>query len=144
MMTGVNMAYKMKLAGVDNFDMPLPSEEYDYAQGRTQGIIRTLNEFDNHFIIGDDDDDGDFSSGAYRIDAIRIVHSVILATRASSPTHDAFLMAEAKIKNWSIYLPERKRKPIDRDGNVDEVLFEAHMIVSAYALLPFQICNKQD
>lgn len=137
MMTGVNMTYKMQLAGVNNLDMPLPSEESDYAQSRTQGIIKTLVEFDNHFIIGSEDDDGDFSSGTYRIDAIRIVHSVISATRVASPTHEDFLMAEAKIKNWAMYLPERKRKPIDRDGNVDEVLFEAHMIVSAYVLHAF-------
>ena len=44
---------------------------------------------------------------------------------------EAFEMAETQIKNWAFFLPEPKKKPIDRDGVVDEVLFEAHMIVSA-------------
>jgi hypothetical protein len=83
--------------------------------------------------LGDDEEEI-FSSSAYRIDAIRIVHGVMGATRGvagDDQAQDAFDMAETQIKNWALFLPEAKKKPIDRDGVVDEVLFEAHMIVSA-------------
>jgi hypothetical protein len=77
------------------------------------------------------EEDEIFSSSTYRIDAIRIIHKVMAAGMAPPGTPDVFEMAETSIKNWAFYLPEPKKKPIDRDGVVDEVLFEAHMIVSA-------------
>jgi hypothetical protein len=40
-------------------------------------------------------------------------------------------MADTHLANWTLHLPDEKKKPIDRDGMVDEVLFEAHMIAAA-------------
>jgi hypothetical protein len=77
------------------------------------------------------DEDECFSSSTYRIDAIRIIHEVMAAAGSSSPSDELFDMAETHIKNWANFLPEAKKRPINRDGCVDEVLFEAHMIHSA-------------
>jgi len=92
--------------------------------------MRTLDHYDDSLFMGGEDDEI-YSSSAYRIDAIRILHKVIKASRVPDPTNEDFENAETHIKNWSFYLPDIKKRPIDRDGNVDEVLFEAHMIVSA-------------
>jgi hypothetical protein len=43
--------------------------------------------------------------------------------------------ADTHLTNWALHLPDEKRKPIDRDQHVDEVLFTAHMIAAAYVFL---------
>ena|ERR1700753_1496193 len=101
---------------------------------RTSSILKTLQDYDDSIFLDADDEEEVFSSSTYRIDAIRIVHRVMAATRSVASdvmAQEAFDMAETQIKNWALCLPEAKKKPIDRDGIVDEVLFEAHMIVSA-------------
>lgn len=39
--------------------------------------------------------------------------------------------ADVHLRTWALQLPTEKRNPTDRVGCMDEVLFEAHMIVSA-------------
>jgi hypothetical protein len=77
------------------------------------------------------DDDEVYSSSTYRIDAIRVLHKVMAASRDTSNNNELFDSAETHIMNWSFGLPDVKKRPIDREGVVDEVLFEAHMILSA-------------
>ncbi len=72
-----------------------------------------------------------FSSATYRIDAVRIVHRVLSATRAVPVDVSALDLADTHLANWGLHLPDCKKKIINRDGKVDEVLFEAHMIISA-------------
>jgi hypothetical protein len=52
---------------------------------------------------------------------------------SSGQPSDNHLMesADVHLKTWALQLPAEKRNPIDRNGHMDEVLFEAHMIVSA-------------
>jgi hypothetical protein len=79
----------------------------------------------------DDDEEVVYSSGTYRIDAVRLLGKVLVATR-STPTDPLSLeLADTHLTNWSLHLPDVKRKPMDRDGVVDEVLFGAHMIAAA-------------
>jgi len=44
-------------------------------------------------------------------------------------------LADTHLTNWVLHLPTIKRKPMNRDGSVDEVLFEAHMIIGACSIL---------
>ena len=53
------------------------------------------------------------------------------AGRAEIPDPEAMESADTCLTNWSLHLPSEKRKPINRDGQVDEVLFVAHMIINA-------------
>lgn len=53
------------------------------------------------------------------------------ASGAQPPDHQALEMADTHLTNWSLHLPAEKRKPINRDGQADEVMFVAHMIVDA-------------
>ena len=38
---------------------------------------------------------------------------------------------DAHLVNWKLHLPERKRELITSDGQLDEMLFQAHMITDA-------------
>jgi hypothetical protein len=90
-------------------------------------VTRTLEDYDEIDFV---DDDFMFSSGTYRIDAVRLLGKVMVSmSKDSEPL--AFDRADNHLTNWSLHLPKAKRKPMDRDGNVDEVLFGAHMIVAA-------------
>ena len=43
-------------------------------------------------------------------------------------TRTAIDFADASIVNWSLHLPATKRDPVDKDGRLDEMLFQAHMV----------------
>lgn len=152
MYAGVNPGYVLQLH-VAPMNLPLPCEDVDYASGVSpaptltnvstavltkifQFMVpnpRTLTDYDDSLFV-DDDNTPSFSSGAYRIDAVRLLRGVLAATGPGSNHLNPNLMDEADthLTNFSLHLPSAKRKPIDRDGQVDEVLFEAIMIVSAY------------
>jgi hypothetical protein len=78
------------------------------------------------------EDEVEFSSGTYRIDAVRILH--LVAPLANNPKASELDLeaADTKLANWMNYLPDSKRRLIQRDGEVDEMMFGAHMIVSAF------------
>lgn len=46
---------------------------------------------------------------------------------------------DAKIAIWHSLLPSVKRDPLRKDGTVDEVMFQAHMIGAMYVAHPSQI-----
>lgn len=93
---------------------------------RIPPILENLSNFDDNVFA---DQEHAFSSSAYRIDAIRLLHKVFMASGGS----DSYLLesADVHLRTWALQLPVEKRNPIDRMGCMDEVLFEAHMIVSA-------------
>jgi hypothetical protein len=35
------------------------------------------------------------------------------------------------INNWLLHLPEQKQTPLGKDGKMDEMMFQAHMMVNA-------------
>lgn len=78
------------------------------------------------------DDNVAFSSYAYRITAIRELGNLLTLNRSFCP--DSSLIAnsvDASLTNWLLHLPESKMTPIDVDGRLDEMMFQAHMIVNA-------------
>jgi hypothetical protein len=146
MSAGVNPQYTLRLCGHQS-SIDLPCEETDYASGvglfcsstqystkltqRLQNIppiLKNLSDFDDNVFV---EHETTFSSSAYRIDAIRLLHKVFMAS--SGQPSDSHLMdsADVHLKTWALQLPVEKRNPIDRTGCMDEVLFEAHMILSA-------------
>lgn len=38
---------------------------------------------------------------------------------------------DAGLTSWILHLPPSKREVLDHEGRVDEMLFQAHMIISA-------------
>jgi hypothetical protein len=86
------------------------------------------------------DENAIFPSSTYRIDAIRLLQKVFMASRAGPSEESLVENADVHLTSWGLHLPPSKKKPIDRNGFVDEVLFEAHMIVYAY-VQPFVAQN---
>jgi hypothetical protein len=104
---------------------------------RISHLQRTLQDYDDSTFLAASDEDIVFSSSTYRIDAVRIVHKVLAAVRCTPIEPVAMDLADTHLTNWILHLPLAKKKPLDRDGIIDEVMFEAHMIIAACVLLFF-------
>lgn len=45
---------------------------------------------------------------------------------------------EARLTNWRLHLPSSKRSALQKDGSVDEMMFQAHMMTHATSILLHQ------
>lgn len=128
LMAGVHQQSSFRLHGIPA-DVALPCEEKQYLSGAIPSKPRSVEEFDcRHF---EEESDPGFSSYTYRIEAVRVLGKVLQAGQSfesSDPYVDA---ADASLVNWGLYLPESKKELVGRDMKVDEMLFQAHMIVNA-------------
>ncbi|KAF2666834.1 hypothetical protein BT63DRAFT_457791 [Microthyrium microscopicum] len=131
MFAGVNPVYNLRLKEVST-DVPLPIEDNEYFQGCILSEAKTFDDYEESVF---ETDEIVFSSGTYRIDAIRVVQQVLTATRANPIDQNALDMADTHLANWALHLPDCKKKIINREAMVDEVLFEAHMIIAACSIL---------
>ena len=78
------------------------------------------------------DDDATFSSFAYRITAIRELGNLLKLNQSFCPDSSEIVLAvDASLTNWLLHLPESKTTPLDENGRVDEMMFQAHMIINA-------------
>jgi hypothetical protein len=76
--------------------------------------------------------DFSYSSFTYRIAAIRNLGRIFSAKQQSSMLDGpAVHRLDAHLVNWRLHLPESKRACISKDGQLDEMLFQAHMITAA-------------
>ena len=150
MMGGVNQKYTLQLMMVET-NVSLPCEEADYAPGVSWPSLssknnipnslvqlipfvqRSLNDYDDALFITDETTS--FSSATYRIDAVRILHKVFQTMRADPSDVQFYERADTHLTSWQLHLPAEKRKPVGRDGKVDEVLFGAHMIANACCIM---------
>lgn len=96
-------------------------------------VHRTLEDYDDAIFVADETIT--FSSGTYRIDAIRILQKVFATMRADPSDPVPYERADTHLTSWALHLPTEKRKPVLRDGKVDEVLFGAHMIRNAACII---------
>lgn len=81
--------------------------------------------------------DFNYSSFTYRIAAIRNLGRVLASPArqiliADAPAIDRI---DAHLVNWKLHLPESKKTAITNDGQLDEMLFQAHMISEASVVL---------
>ena len=71
-----------------------------------------------------------FSSGAYKVEATRIMRKVLALEANSFNVMNAQVETiDASIQSFLLSLPLHFREVVERDGKVDEVLFTAHMII---------------
>lgn len=68
-----------------------------------------------------------WSSFAYRVEAMRILSMVLDAAQESTSSRTR--AAEAAVSSWLLSLPEEKREGLKDDGEVDEVMSCALMII---------------
>jgi hypothetical protein len=68
-----------------------------------------------------------FSSYAYLIDLVRISGSLLpLDTMPTEYLESAVANADAMLVNWKLHLPKEKQSVVDKNEEIDEVLFQAH------------------
>lgn len=150
LLAGIQQRESFKLWSVE-CTVPLPCEEAEYMKGRIPEP-RGLVEFDERYFIVNETGTGPkvFSSFAYRVEAIRILGQVLMAVGSSSPNNPPTMgqqeletrleAAEASLANWGLHLPDVKKElmkpaaaasPGPGGGGVDEMLFQAHMVINS-------------
>ena len=73
-----------------------------------------------------------YSSFAYRIEAARLVGKILsLSDFPYESSDDDIEAIDAGLTGWVLHLPPSKREVVDHEGKVDEMLFQAHMLISA-------------
>ncbi|KAH7065457.1 hypothetical protein B0J12DRAFT_36897 [Macrophomina phaseolina] len=112
-------------------DVPLPCEEVEY----TSGYIPTPKTLDDYDDLAFAEDDIEYSSFAYRIDAVRNLGIVLAVSSIDVLDVRAIETADSCLVNWMLHLPASKRETISRDGQLDHMIFQAHMITNATVIL---------
>lgn len=70
-----------------------------------------------------------FSSFAYLIDLGHITESTMaLEVDVDNPFEPDLIAADTRLVNWVLHLPVSKRLQVEDCGEVDEILFQAHML----------------
>lgn len=125
--------------------VPLPCEELDYSRGVCIPLVLlilkqetnepqvipepySLKQFDERYFAADQTV---FSSFAYRVDAVRILGQVLAVEQNSNPEDLKADAADTSLVNWGLHLPDSKKELVGKDRRIDEMLFQAHMVINA-------------
>lgn len=116
------------------FQVALPCEERIYQDGLTPpSSPPTIAQFDAR-VFADDERDYYFSSFAYRLEAVRILGRVVAIQDLEDSQQDHVEAIDARIASWFHHLPESKAELMRPDGTIDEMMFQATMIVNGAAV----------
>ena len=116
-------------------DVELPCEELVYLQGGFIPQPFTITQLNNRVF---DDDELELSSFCYRIEAIRLLGRVMAVGGDASGKEDQVESIDIDLGGWTYHLPSNKREVLATDGTVDEMLFQAFMIVNC-AIIYFHL-----
>ncbi|KAE8370385.1 hypothetical protein BDV27DRAFT_170071 [Aspergillus caelatus] len=106
----------------------LPCEELEYESGNIPEP-RTLQEFNCREFSADPID---FSSFAYLIGAVQCAGSAIsVAPKIATKEDSAHVVqaADCSLDGWRLLLPKDRKQVMDKDGKIDELMFQAHLII---------------
>lgn len=90
---------------------------------------KTLDDYDDSAFA---EDDVEYSSFAYRIDSVRNLGRVLAVSSIDVFDIRAIETADSYLVNWALHLPASKRETISGEGQLDHMIFQAHMITNAY------------
>ncbi|KAJ4253453.1 hypothetical protein NW762_010611 [Fusarium torreyae] len=76
-----------------------------------------------------------FSSFSYRIEAATILGRVLLLNQLKSTNHDHTQSIENALLSWSNHLPTEKLEIVDSYGNINEMMFQAHILIALASML---------
>jgi len=108
-------------------DVPLPCECSDYMECRPSLSNKSFYDLQNRVF---DDTNYPWSSFAYEVEAVRLMHNVMQSRIHDQTFSDAEVEAlDASLSGFQYSLPLSKRDLAEQDGKIDEVLFAAQMIV---------------
>ena len=109
-----------------NMSLCLPCEEAIYAEGISLSSPPTLAQFDGRLFA---DEELQFSSFCYRIEAVRILSRVLAVAGTDEVHEDQIQAVDNALAGWVHHLPASKADIVNNFGEVDEMLFQAHMII---------------
>ena len=89
-------------------------------------------------------DDREFSSFAYRILCARNLGKFMRVPPIFGPEDENLARIEALLTNWRLHLPDSKRDALHKDGQLDEMMFQAHMMHHATSILLHQPHSQLD
>ncbi|CAG8071691.1 unnamed protein product [Penicillium salamii] len=125
---GVQREYRTNMVPLE---VALPCEERIYHEGLAPPPSPTIAQFDERVFA---DEDRDFSSYCYRIESIRILGRVVAMQEMTEGQQDLVEAVDARIGSWGHHLPESKEELLRPDGSVDEIMFQATMILNGAAI----------
>ncbi|OOQ90205.1 C6 zinc finger domain protein [Penicillium brasilianum] len=105
----------------------LPCEESEYESGNIP-VPKTLQEFDCREFT----QEIKFSSFAYLIGAVRCAAAAICAAPKIAKMEDSMHIiqtADSCLDGWRLLLPKNHKQVMSKTGEVDELMFQAHMII---------------
>lgn len=115
-------------------DVCLPCEESEYTSLQPIPLPQNLASFRAR-IFTEDEGIGQYSSFAYSIEAACILARVVVLNGLPE-THQDHLQAVANtLVSWTNHLPPQKTEVVDKYGNIDEMLFQAHCTIQYAAML---------
>ncbi|KAL1850217.1 hypothetical protein VTK73DRAFT_9731 [Phialemonium thermophilum] len=122
-------------------DVALPCEEEQYLSGDIPQPPMYIEDFDDQLFSGEE---RPFSSFAYRIAAARNLGRFMRTPTTIYPGDENVAKVEALLTNWRIHLPENKRYNIDKNCQLDEMMFQAHFITFACTIMLHQPLSQLD
>ncbi|PHH58463.1 hypothetical protein CDD82_2982 [Ophiocordyceps australis] len=90
------------------------------------------------------DEERQFSSFAYRILCGRNLGRFMRTPPILGPDDENLARLEAHLTNWRLHLPPSKRDALTSDGRLDEMMFQAHMMMHATSILLHQPHSQLD
>ncbi|KAI1384375.1 uncharacterized protein F4822DRAFT_432922 [Hypoxylon trugodes] len=121
-------------------DVGLPCEEHEYTSGMIPRPM-FLEDFDDQLFSGID---REFSSFAYRIASIRNLGRMMRLPNSGFPNEENVNRIESLLSNWRMHLPPSKRDCLNKDCQLDEMMFQAHMINHACSIILHQPLSQLD
>lgn len=112
-------------------EVPLPCEDRIYQEGLPAPPPPTIAQFDERIFA---DEERDFSSYCYRIEAVRILGRIVAIQDMIEGQQDQVEAVDARVTSWFHHLPESKSELLRPDGSVDEMMFQATMIVNGASI----------
>ncbi|EMC96897.1 hypothetical protein BAUCODRAFT_42445, partial [Baudoinia panamericana UAMH 10762] len=111
---------------------PLPCEEPSYSQGIIPLDAPTPQQFRERLFA---DDDQQYSSYCYRIEAMRIISRVLLVASSCDAHPDGVQAVDNAIAGWRHHLSDNKAGILDELGEVDQLMFQAHTFIQFASIL---------
>lgn len=112
----------------------LPCEDPTFLSGTCIPVAPTLSQFDNRVF---DDEEIDFSSYCYRIEAVRMLARVLAIAEDPDVDKDEFTAVDNALAGWKYHLPQCKADIArsENAGEPDELMFQAHLIINNATIL---------
>ncbi|KAF4123202.1 Fungal Zn(2)-Cys(6) binuclear cluster domain [Geosmithia morbida] len=139
MIAGVHRMTNFALFDVP-MDVALPCEEHEYLSG-TIPQPKLLEELEEQEFS---DSEEQFSSFSYRVLCGRNLGKFMRTPPIQGPDDENLARIETLLTNWRLHLPPSKRDALDTQGRIDEMMFQAHMMVNATSILLHQPHSQLD